>query len=72
MAEARSKSEWGRASALLALIANVNRDPKKGVPFTPSDFNPHERKNTDVPVTKLTDLSILKAVFVDRHLGGKT
>jgi len=68
MAEARSKSEWGRASALLALIANVNRDPKKGVPFTPSDFNPHERQTPDVPVTQLADLSILKTVFVDRHI----
>lgn len=42
MAEARSKHDWGRTSSLLALIANVNRDPKRqSRPFTPDQFNPH-------------------------------
>ena len=25
----------------MALTANVNRDPKKGRPFEPADFDPH-------------------------------
>ena len=71
MAEARGKAEWGRTSALLALTANMNRDPKKGQPFTPSDFNPYERHHSHQSVPKLADLSILKAVFVDRVEGRK-
>jgi len=69
MAEAKSKADWNQTSALLALIGNAFRDPKKGKPFTPSDFNPHERQNnTEAPAPKLTDLSILKSVFVDRRI----
>ena len=40
MAEGRAKFERGIASSQLALLANLNRDPKKGKPFRPSDFNP--------------------------------
>lgn len=40
MADGRAKFEWGIASSLMALLANLNRDPKKGKPFKPSDFNP--------------------------------
>ena len=40
MAEGRAKFEWGIASSQMALAANLNRDPKKGKPFKPSDFNP--------------------------------
>jgi len=68
MAEAKSKADWNQTSAVLALIGNAFRDPKKGKPFTPSDFNPHERQQADVPVPKLTDLSILKSVFLDRRI----
>jgi hypothetical protein len=41
MAQARSKDAWSRTSATLAMLANVNRDPKKcKQPFKPSDFDP--------------------------------
>jgi hypothetical protein len=33
MAEARGRESWAHTSAILALIANVNRDPKKTRPF---------------------------------------
>ena len=32
---------WRHTSAVMALIANVNRDPKKGRPLAPADFDPH-------------------------------
>jgi len=41
MAEARSKHLWGQTSALLAMLANVHRDPDKRQAFKPADFNPH-------------------------------
>lgn len=41
MAEGRERSEWARASVLLALIANAHRDPKKCRPYGPEDFDPY-------------------------------
>jgi len=46
MAEGRDRALWRHTSAVMALTANVNRDPKKGRLFEPSDFDPH---NTAVP-----------------------
>ena len=63
MAEARSKERWAHTSTVLALIANVNRDPKKHSPFKPADFNPHAERAVKITTS---DLSILKQVFVER------
>ena len=41
MAEGRDRQVWGHTSCLLALTWNVHRDPKKGRPRTPADFNPY-------------------------------
>jgi hypothetical protein len=66
MAEARSRQQWTHTAALLALIANCHRDAKRHRPYTPDDFLPRcsTRERTSAP--PITDLSILKAVFVDR------
>ena len=40
MAEGRSGAEWARFSALMALTANIHRDPKHSTAFAPGDFNP--------------------------------
>ncbi len=65
MAEARSQERWLHTSALMALIANAHRDPKKHRTFTPADFHPHELKKKDRKVVlRGQDLSILKDVFV--------
>lgn len=45
MAESRDRQAWAHTSAVLALTANANRDPKKKpTPFKASDFNPHAKK----------------------------
>ena len=65
MAEGRGRDEWGRTAALLALIANVNRDPRRGRAFRPSDFNPYEvRRRTGVPITA-ANIGLLKRIFVE-------
>ena len=64
MAEARERSEWSRASTVMALIANANRDPKKTRAFKPADFDPYAQR---VSSGATSDLSGLRAVF-----GGKT
>lgn len=74
MAEGRGRDEWGRMSSLLALVANVNRDPKRTSAFKPADFNPYEsgRRSTGggVPLTR-ENFRILKRAFVDRRKGAK-
>lgn len=62
MSEARSRDAWRHSAALMALIANVNRDPRRQRPFKPDDFNPHEQKPKTVLRGK--GLRILKDVFV--------
>lgn len=63
MGEARLRENWSRTSALMALIANTHRDPKKSRPFRPSDFDPFAPRRA-APKEK-ADVSILKAIFVD-------
>jgi hypothetical protein len=63
MAEGRSRDNWAHTSAVLALVANVNRDPKKSKAYKPADFNPHVRKAAKLK----TDIRVLKQVFVDNR-----
>jgi hypothetical protein len=66
-ADARRRDEWQHTSALLAMFANVHRNPKKKPqPFTPAEFNPlaDERKK---PVKAKTGVRTLKTIFVDRR-----
>ena len=65
MAEARCRDEWGRASALMALLANVNRDPKKGRAFRPSDFDPYTEKDgrREAIVVDKENIGSLKRAF---------
>ncbi|MBM4020482.1 MAG: hypothetical protein FJ288_19550 [Planctomycetes bacterium] len=64
MVEARSREAWAHTSAVLALVANVNRDPKKHGPFKPSDFDPHKRNEKDLVIPRC-DIEVLKQVFID-------
>lgn len=43
-----------RAGIISATIANVNRDPKKGPPFTPQDFMPNFEPEEE-PVEKIPE-----------------
>jgi len=64
MAEARSREAWNRTATLLAMLANIHRDPKKGRVFRPSDFNPYEaRKKKGIPLGA-GNIGLLKQVFV--------
>jgi len=64
MGEARLQNEWAHTSSLLALIANVNRDPKKARAFKPADFNPHSKPDPDAP-KPMADITVLKQIFID-------
>jgi hypothetical protein len=58
MAEARSKQAWAHTSSLLALLANVNRDPKKCPAFKPSDFDPHATQEKSVSKVGIEALKV--------------
>jgi hypothetical protein len=67
MGEARSRFAWGHTSALLAMLANVHRDPKRARVLKPADFNPHIQKTPHR--NERVGVDILKRVFVDRKGG---
>jgi hypothetical protein len=69
MAVYRSEQQWAHTSAILAMIANVNRDPKHTPSYKPDDFNPHaRRRKRQAPLPKV-GIEILKTVFVDNRPG---
>jgi len=66
MAEARVDAEWNHTSAILAMLANVNRDPKKRGAYHPEEFHPLKRRrssSTGIPITR-DNIGMLKTVFV--------
>ena len=66
MAEARGREAWAHTSAILALIANVNRDPKRTRPFKPSDFDPYARQTGEVIEVNRENIGNLKQAFLGR------
>ncbi|MFQ5733012.1 MAG: hypothetical protein ACE5KM_13810 [Planctomycetaceae bacterium] len=68
MADGRCRSEWNHTAAVLAMLANTHRNPKRGRPFSPLDFHPYastDDRRKAVKREKTKDLSILFALFVD-------
>ena len=64
MVEGRGKFEWSQTASLMALAANLVRDPKKGKAASPADFNPFAQRPPK-PVLKGKEmLAALKAAFV--------
>ncbi len=47
MSEGRCRQQWRHTSAVLAMLVNVNSDPKKGSPAKPSDFDPYEQADRE-------------------------
>jgi hypothetical protein len=64
MAEARCRERWNHTTALMALIANCHRDPKrKPTPYKLADFHPHRNEPSHTPTQ--VSIQVLKAIFVD-------
>ena len=64
MSDARGRDNWSHTSTLLAMIANVNRDPKKTSPFKPSDFDPYRTQpSKPARVGRKVGFEMLKATF---------
>ena len=67
MAEGRCRDNWAHTSSVMALLANVNRDPKKSRLFKPADFDPYAKKNGG-PATVITkdNVVLLRRAFVGK------
>jgi len=67
MATARAREAWGHTSAVLSMLANANRDPKKkSSPFVPADFDPtRPPKAATKPTITADNFDVLKIIFVD-------
>ena len=63
MAQAKGKDAWAQTSAILAMLANANRDPKKTKPFSPSDFNPWTAKAKPKPTSTAPTVTISTSVL---------
>lgn len=66
MAEERQRDQWSHTSLVLAVLANIHRDPKRAGRYTADDFNPFTARK---PVTMKAGVGILKQVFVDSWKG---
>jgi hypothetical protein len=64
MADGHQTEAWNHTAALLAMLANTHRDPKKTRAFKPSDFHPSARREKPKEAVPKVDISVLKAVFV--------
>lgn len=68
MYHGRNKTQWQHTSSMLAIIANIMRDGKKGSAPGPDDFNPYVQAEKKKQKTTKHDISILKKVFVDKKI----
>ena len=66
MVEGKGRFDWSQTSSLMALAVNLMRDPKKGKPASPSDFNPFAPKPPKQVLRGKEMLDALKAAFI-RH-----
>jgi hypothetical protein len=63
MAEGHGRDRWSRAAMLMMLIANANRDPKKGRAARLTDFNPYLRADKYNVVPTKEQLTFMREAF---------
>lgn len=65
MSEAATRKNWDVASSIMALVANLHRDPKKARPAKPSDFHPYyAQRDEPIKLPKRQAYDILKRTFI--------
>ena len=61
MLDGKQRHDWSIASGVMALVANIHRDPKRSRRLNPSDFDPFAKRQRPIKV----GVSVLKDVFID-------
>jgi hypothetical protein len=69
MAEGKSREAWNHTAAVLAMLANTHRDPKRSRAVKPRDLHPllkgrRPQRRSEQP---RVGVEALKAVFVDHR-----
>ena len=65
MAEGRSRAAWNHTGSMMALLANINRDPKRrSKPYRPEEFSPHAVPRVKPVPVKNIDMKDLKSMYV--------
>ena len=67
MAEGRRRELWDHTASLLALLYNVNRDPRRSRAMRPEDFHPLRRPSKTETVK--ADVTALKIFVRENHHG---
>jgi hypothetical protein len=67
MAEGLGRERWAHTSVLCALVANANRDPKKGRAYRPRDFDPYAREHRRRVVASGQDLREIREALEARR-----
>jgi len=77
MADAHLDERWSHTASLMALIANIHRDPKKGKRFTPDDFNPRPPRKPGMGTTRdargplpKAAITVLRDIFCPAPVSG--
>ena len=61
MLDGRQRHDWSIAAAVMSVVANTARDPKRSRLLKPADFDPFSQRSRPVKV----GVSVLKDVFID-------
>lgn len=64
MGEARRDHDWGQTASILALTANLHRDPKKQKALSPSEFMPKREAGPTSDKKRDFDKQMIKAAFL--------
>jgi hypothetical protein len=64
MHEGKARHDWQIASSHMALLANINRDPKKGRSLKPADFDPTHKAMRSSELPK-AGVEVMKQAIID-------
>lgn len=67
MLDGRQRHDWSIAAAVMSVVANTARDPKRSRLLKPTDFDPFNKPPHPQRPVKV-DVSVLKDVFIDRRM----
>jgi hypothetical protein len=69
MAEGQGRERWAHTSLIAAILANANRDPKKGRALRPEDFDPYATRQSrpDVIEVNQDNIGLLRQAFTGKR-----
>ena len=62
MTKAKQIHDWDMTASQMALLANINRDPKKQKTFNPTDFHPFRESHKSGIRLRADNISALKGM----------